>query len=557
MGRWAQIVSSILAVMGLSLGPDQPSNATEIAEAQAPLRIAMTQLPDSTFPPIHATSEARYLGGFIGRSLTIYDRSWAVACALCVELPTFANGGARTVTRADGRKGIDVTFDLDPALAWDDGAPVTAADVVFSVEVAHKFGSGTASLPNVIEAVPEGDHRVTLRISDVRFDYNRFEELFLLPAHLEKAIFDAAATPAEYRARSLYTVDPTASGLAYGPFKLGRKTSDEILLTRNPHWHGKPPHFDQILLRKITDSPALEADFQAGRIDIIAGEVGMDLAVIYRLEAEDKTASHNFIYKPTLQYEHIDFNLSNGLLQDRRIRRAMLLSLDRPIEISGRERQTMGAAPRSFLSPNSPNFDPTLPPAPYDPVQAASLFDEAGFRRGADGVRTDSAGRRLSFTLTAQLDFDLNRRLLGKIRDQWRDVGVEVTLQDGQVANILSKRRFDLAFYSWKNLPEFVLEPVYTKSGIPTAENGYRGQNYPGLDDDDMNRVAASLTTEMDPGKRLLLWRQAQQIYAETLPALPLAFVPNEYVIPATMTGFEPTGHLIPTSYWVEDWQLR
>ncbi|MEA2756500.1 MAG: peptide/nickel transport system substrate-binding protein, partial [Aliidongia sp.] len=456
-----------------------------------------------------------------------------------------------------GSRGIDVTFELAPDLAWDDGVPVTSADVLFGIAVAHKLGRGAAALSNILDAVAQDDHHFTLRVSSVRFDYNRMEDLFLLPAHLEKAAFESAVTPADYRAHSRYTTDPTAIGLSYGPYRVASVDPNEIVLVRNPRWAGKQPHFDRIELRQFTDLAAAGVELVAGRIDMFAGETGSDLGGVYRLEAQDKNSAYNFIYKPTLNYEHIDINLSNDILRDKRIRKALLLSLDRPIAIEGRDRRTMGEAPRSFLPPASPNFDPTLPLAPYDPPQAALLFDSAGFARGADGIRVDPQGRRLAFRLAAQLDFALTRRIVEKIRDQWHDAGVDITFEDRRMSETLPKRQFDLAFYTWTNVPEFLLEPVYGKSGIPSAENEFRGFNFPGFDNDEMNKVVAALAREMAPGRRLLLWRRAQQIYADELPALPVAFVPQEYILPAAMTGVEPTGHMIPISYWVEDWKLR
>jgi peptide/nickel transport system substrate-binding protein len=557
MGRRPRAVGALFIGLVLLLGDSRGLQAANVQSASPTLHVAVSDLPLTIFPIGAPTPQIRYLRGFTGRSLTIYDKSWAVACALCTELPTLENGRARIVTRIDGSRGIDVTFDLTPDLAWDDGVPVTTADVLFSIEIAHKLGDGAATLSNILEAVAEDEHRFTLRISSVRFDYNRMEELFLLPAHREKAIFDAAATLVDYRARSLYTTDPTAPGLSYGPFKVGRVAPDEILLSRNPHWHGKQPNFDQIVLRKFTGIESLASGLAARQIDMVAGETGLDLTEIYRLEAEDKNSAYNFIYKSTLQYGHIDINLSNPLLQDQRIRKAMLLGLDRPITGHARDLNALEEAPRSFLPPTSPNFDPTIVPTPYDPARAAALLEAAGFSLGSDGIRADAQGRRLAFHLAANLDWDLGRRVVESVKDQWRSIGIDTTLENRRMSEILAKRQFDLAFYTWINTPEFLLEPVYGKSGIPTAENGYRGLNFPGFDNEEMNRVVSALTGEMDPAKRLLLWRRAQQIYAEEIPALPIAFGPIEYIVPVSMTGVEPTGHMIPTSYWVEDWKLH
>ncbi len=558
MARRAGAVWALLFAAFLSARySDSPLAATPTPDAPA-FRIAVSELPKSLFlvgTPL--TTAAGYVRGFVGRSLTIYDKSWAVACALCTELPTLENHGAEIVTRADGSKGIDVTFTLDPNLAWDDGVAVTSQDLLFSIEVAHRFGTNASATPEILDATALDAHRVTMRIANVRFDYNRMENLFLLPAHLEKPIFDASATPAEYKAHSLYTVDPSTPGLSYGPYKVGQFNPTEIVLIRNPHWPGKQPSFDRIELRKLSNSASMSDALLQQQVDMVSGESLLDLASIYSMEAADKKSAYNFIYKSTLQYEHIDLNLSNELLKDKRIRKALLLSLKRPILRDEEGHVVSGEAARSFLVPTSPNFDPTIPLAPYDPVQAGALFADAGFKTGADGIRVDAQGRRLAFTLAAQLDWDVNRVAAEKIAGQLRNAGVDITLEDRRMAEILPKRQFELALYTWVNVPEFPLEPVYARTGIPTAENGYHGLNFPGLDDDEMNKVAASLNTEMDPAKRLLLWRRAQQIYADELPALPLSFGLTEYIVPANMTGVEPTGHMIPTSYWVEDWRLH
>jgi peptide/nickel transport system substrate-binding protein len=556
MGRRSRLGRGLVLGLAMVLLSGRPLPTAAANSTASVLRIAVSGLPPNGFPIVTPTSALRFLRGFTGRSLTIYDKSWAVACMLCTELPTLENGGAQIVERADGDRGIDVTFELRPELTWDDGVPVTTADVMFGIEVAHALGDG-AVLPNILDAVALDDHRFVLREAGVQFNYNRMEDVYILPAHRERAILAAASSPPEYRSRSLYSTDPSASGLAYGPYRIEQVGQGEIVLAKNEYWRGKDPNFDQITLRTYPDLASVAADLAAGKVDMVAGETGLDLDLVYSLEAGDNKSAYNFIFKPTLKYDHIDINLSNPLLADRRIRRAMLLSLKRPIIVNELDREIMGDAPRSFLPPTSPNFDPTLRVLPYDPAQAATLFDAAGFARGADGIRADSQGRRLAFHLLAPLDRTTIRQITENVRDQWHRAGVEITLESGVISKVVPLRKFDLAYYAWTNLPEFLLEPVYGKSGIPSAENNYRGLNFPGLDDDEMNKTVRELATEMAPARRLLLWRRAQQIYAEQLPALPLSFSPDVYILPATMTGVEPTGHMIPISFWVEDWTLH
>jgi peptide/nickel transport system substrate-binding protein len=72
-----------------------------------------------------------------------------------------------------------------------------------------------------------------------------------------------------------------------------------------------------------------------------------------------------------------------------------------------------------------------------------------------------------------------------------------------------------------------------------------------------MNRVLDALDTELDPAQRAIWWQQAQQIYTDDLPALPLFFKAMAFVTPPALQGLEPTGHQYPTTLWVEEWSYR
>jgi len=520
------------------------------------LTIAVNEIAKTPFP-IGASTSARYLLGFVGRSLTIYDKSWAVVCELCTRLPTIENGQAKIVEREDGSKGIDVTFELAPDLNWGDGVPVSSADVVFSVELAHKVGRGVSSLPNVLDAVALDDRHVTIRTSAVRFDYNRMEYLFLVPAHLEQKIFRNASSSDDYLAHSAYSLDPGQPGLYYGPYRVTSYGEGKIELARNPSWSRRRPTFERIEIQKFSDIEAIAQELANGQVDMIAGENGINTEAAYALEQRDVKSNFDFLFKTNLEYAHIDLNLSNPILSDRRARHALLMSIDRSKLVAPGYPAEQREIPASFLPPTSPNYDPTLEQVRYDPAGAAKLFDQAGFRLGSDGIRADQAGHRLSFRLLTQANWQAGDALIEKLRTQWRQSGVEIVIDNRPLQDVLPRRDFDMAYYSWRNTPEFLLEQVYGRAGIPTAENGYSGLNFPGLDNPDMNKVAAQLTTELDPSKQLMLWQEAQRIYADQLPALPLLFVTNVYVLPSWLGGVEPTGHMIPTSYWVEDWHAR
>jgi peptide/nickel transport system substrate-binding protein len=65
-----------------------------------------------------------------------------------------------------------------------------------------------------------------------------------------------------------------------------------------------------------------------------------------------------------------------------------------------------------------------------------------------------------------------------------------------------------------------------------------------------------TIETTIDRGKRKALWFRLQRIYADTLPAIPLFFRADAFIIPKWLEGVVPTGHQEPTTAWVENWKV-
>eukprot|EP01034_Spumella_vulgaris_P019617 gene19617-25091_t len=150
-------------------------------------------------------------------------------------------------------------------MRWGDGTPVSAKDVAFTLEVGKHPLSGVASsegYKRIIKLDVKDDRRFTMTIDRVTFDYNSIG-LQLLPAHIEKPIFDA--NPAEYRNRTAYDTQSTNPGLAFGPYRLTEIVpGSRVVLEPNPTWTGQKPSFKRITVRIIENTAALEANLLSG-----------------------------------------------------------------------------------------------------------------------------------------------------------------------------------------------------------------------------------------------------------------------------------------------------
>ena len=543
-----------VVVLGLFL------SAPAAAGEHEDLTIGISQFPATLNPNIDVMAAKSYVLGMALRPFTVYDADWKLVCLLCTTLPSIENGLARPVDLPGGKKGVEITYTIRPDAQWGDGVPVTTADVLFTYEVGRHPQSAVsnAELYRRITSIEvKDDNTFTLHVDKLTFDYAAINDFVLLPSHLERAAF---AEPAQYRLRTRYTTEPTNPGLYNGPYVVSEIVAgSHIMLQPNPHWAGPAPHFRHITVRAIENTAALEANLLSGTIDMVAGELGLPLDEALAFEKRHG-AAFRIVYKPGLVYEHVDLNLDLPALGDRRVREALILGLDRA-QISrslfaGRE-----PVADSFVSPLDTGYAEDVPRYRYDPARAGALLDEAGWRRGADGVRRDAGGARLALELKSTAG-NRSRELVEEVlQSQWRRIGVELRIKNEPArvlfGETLTHRRFALAMYAWISSPESVPRSILHSSEIPSAANSFAGENLAGFSSPEMDRIIDALEIELDAGKRKELWAAAQRLYARELPSLPLYFRSDAFILPKWLAGVRPTGNQYPTTLWITDWTAQ
>ena len=524
--------------------------------AKDTLTVGISQFP-STFHPAMDTMLAKsYVLSFVRRPLTAYDARWRLVCLLCEKLPTLENGLAK---REKG--GVAITIAIKAGAKWADGIPITSDDIVLGWQVGKPPASGVASaeMYRRVTAIDVIDERtVTLHIDHLSFDYNSLGDFKLLPAHIERARFEA--DPARYHDTTAYDRDPTLPGLWNGPYRVVKvEPGSYVVLDRNPYWNGHRPAFDHLVVRVVENTASLEANILTGGVDMVAGELGLSQE---QAKAFGQRHGDRFVVRttPSLVYEHIDLNLGNPLLADRRVRLALTLGLDRAAICRSLYGDDQSPA-TSFVPALDPAFSPDAPALAYDPDRAASLLDQAGYRL-QDGIRKNADGQPLSFELLTTAG-NRSRELVGEIlQAQWRKLGVLVHLKMEPprifFGQSLTKRRFSgMAMFAWYSAPESVPRAILRSTEIPAADNGWAGENYTGYRNPAMDTLIDTIETEPEFDRRRILWRQMQVLYNTDLPAIPLFFKSDAHIWPKELQGVTPTGHEDPSPLWVEDWFWR
>lgn len=538
------------------------------AAAQAPpatrpqLTIGINQYPGTFHPNIENMAAKAYILGFVRRPVTAYDADWALTCLACERLPSLENGDAVRETTPDGKPGLRLTYRLREGEAWADGTPVSVEDLRFAWEAGRAFETGFGPAEfyrSAYELIVEDARTVTLRLDKVTYDFAALGDFQPLPARIERPRWEADRQG--YRTRTAYDTETTNPGLWNGPYRIGAvQPGAGVTLERNAHWAGTRPAFDRIAIRTVENTAALEAQLLAGQLDMIAGELGLPLE--QALALQKRTGERfRFAFTPGLTYEHIDLNLDNPILADRRVRQALLLAADRKQIV---ERLYEGRQPVADggVHPRDRMYDSDLPKYPFDPARAAALLEEAGWRPGADGIRRNAAGERLSLELMTTAGNRAREQVQQILAGMWKAVGVEARIRNEPprifFGETVSKRRFGgLALFAWISSPENVPRSTFHSDEIPRPERNWSGQNYTGYRDAEVDRLIEEIPVTLEPEARRPLWSELQRRIATDLPALPLWHRSDAHVWPRWLEGVRPTGHQNYSSLWVSEWRVR
>jgi peptide/nickel transport system substrate-binding protein len=560
-----------LLVLAVLYGLARPGLEEHGAPTNQSLRIGITQEFESLNPLIASMSATFYLYSIVNRTLVGLNDDARFEPQLAVELPTLENGLARFVD-VDGERRLEADWQIHPEAAWGDGVPVTCHDLQLSWEVAQSPYVSIAGVEiyrevEKIRIDPVDPKRCTFVYTQPKWLFNRRFQFYLLPDHLERAVFEAYGDqPEGYEKHTLYTTDPTNPGLYHGPYRIREiKLGSHVVFERNPTFYGKPAHIEQIVTMLIPNTGTLEANLRSGSIDMVS-TLGMSfdqaLAFARRVEAEDLPYKVNF--RPALVYEHIDLDLDEPVLKDVRVRRALVQAMDR---------QGLTDALFESQQPPAVHFVPPMDvwftddPAKivvHEPSrrEAARLLEEAGWTLAADGFRYDAEGNRLRLRLSTTAGNKMREIVQVYLQDQWRAIGIDVRIQNepariffGQTTR---RRLFDgAAMYAWTQSPENSPRTTLHSEAIPTEANGWSGQNQPGWASARVDQLIEELEAEFDADRRLALIHEILWHYTSEVPVIPLYYRSNVSVTPANLTGYSLSATQISATDHVEQWNLE
>ena len=291
-------------------------------------------------------------GAFWGTFRTELDGSRVPV--LVHEVPAITNDSLRFLAGGE----IEVTWRLRDGLKWSDGAPLTANDLHFALQVSPD--------PRIVEAKVVSPKELVVRFNE-RIA-TALESITPLPRHALDAEYKRGGYEAvrEYRRKQ---VTPSA-----GPYRVAEFVADDhLVLEANPHFSGPAPSIERIEVKRFPDDKALVAAFEQGALDIIlpnaiTPESALDLA---------KRRPDTVKIRPSEVQMHLRPDLTHPLLARRDVRHALLMALDRErmrTEVFG---ETAPSARISHVPiPGEPPKGTVV--VPYDAAAARKALEAAG-----------------------------------------------------------------------------------------------------------------------------------------------------------------------------------
>lgn len=437
---------------------------------------------------------------------------------------------------------------------WSDGQPVTAADSVYGFTLAADPDTPSEKFKIERTASYQATGNLSVRWTGLPgFRDESFQTNFHhpLPQHAWQGL-SAAELVTAGRSHRMPVGD--------GPFKIVEWVpGEEMLLEANPFYYRAQedlPRVPSVHFRFIRNTKQRISNLLAGECQILTHE-GLDLELIpFFLEAAEENLLKVAI-RPGRERWQISFGINSASdygdgagrpdwFEDTRVRQAIALCTNRQ-EIVDRVLAGQSFIADSYVHTAHPLYAEDAANWPFDRTAANALLDEVGLLdSNFDGIREDPASGA-DFRVSLITSHDRAERAVAEImKESLQACGIDLVIEalsdplryaEGE-ENRINGRRFDLAltrkmtthlpnceqFASWEiSGPDGEADPAST-----VLYAGWDGENHSGWSNGEYDAACAGALTEM-PGTvdHALLHEQAQLVFAENLPALPLFFYPR------------------------------
>ncbi|MEZ5816540.1 MAG: peptide ABC transporter substrate-binding protein [Hyphomicrobiaceae bacterium] len=538
VGLAAPFANQILAIGGVAMAEVKYDYKPTKAGGGGGLRVLWWQAPTLINPHFAVGTKDQEASRIFYEPLASWDSDGNLIPILAAEIPSRENGGLA----ADGKS---VTWKLKKGVTWHDGKPFSADDCVFNWEYGRDPATAAVTIGTYKDVKVEkvDDHTIKVIFAKpTPFWADAFVGTrgSLIPKHLFEPYKGAKSREAPNNLKPVGT-----GAYTFVDFKPG----DIVRGERNKNYH-RPnrPYFDTIEMKGGGDAvSAARAVLQTGEFDY-AWNLQVEDSVLKKLEEGGKgkieiTQSGNI--------EHIQLNNTDPwtevdgeraslkskhpFLTDKAVREALNLLVDRDSVqkyIYGRT----GIATANFVN-NPAKYRSPNTKYEFNIEKAAKLLEDAGWKKGGDGIRTKD-GKRLKVVFQTSIN-QPRQKTQAIVKQACQKAGIEVEIKaitasvffSSDPANLDTYPHFstDLQMYTTtmpQPDPELFLNQFCSWEAA-TKANKWQGRNITRWQSSEYDETYKAAQNELDPVKRAALFIKCNDLVIANRVVIPVVARPR------------------------------
>ncbi|MEV4083514.1 ABC transporter substrate-binding protein [Nonomuraea fuscirosea] len=412
--------------------------------------------------------------------------------------------------------GLTWTFKIRAA-KWSDGKPVTADDAAWTFnKMMTDEAAKTANGPSVenFESVTASGQDLTIKLKSPQASMLE-NPVPIMPKHVWESVTDMANYDAEKY--------PSVSS---GPYiAVEHKKDQYVKLQANPnYWRGKPK-IDELQVVFYDNPQAAIAGLKTGDIDLLGRMTPQEFEAIQNdpnIEAwntQGRRASYLQINHGATTTDDKSVGDGHPALKDLKVRQALHYAIDKQKLVDEVQNGLAKPADGSIVPPIYKEFfweAAGEEKVSYDPAKANKILDDAGYKKGADGVRTMPDGdRKLEFRFTIHTETPIEDKLAEYLTAFFKEIGITLTTVKLESSKFTEETgvtgNFDIAISGWSVNPDPEEVMATHLCSRRPAPNGEGGGTESFFCDDTFEQLYKEQLTELDRTKRVDLLKQMQE----------------------------------------------
>lgn len=465
-------LAALAAALTLSVAFVAPSPAMADAET---LIVDLVNEPSSLDPHKQWNPDSYYVYRNIFDNLVTRDNAGEIVPQIATEWEYLSD--------------TEIEFKIRDDVTFHDGSPLTAEDVVYSIEriTDPEFASPQLSQFEAIESAEAVDDTTVLVKTKTAYPalLAQLVKLSIVPKAIVEEVGDEA-----------FNLEPVGSG----PYKFESwQRGVSVRLTVNEDYWGEVGVFPTAEFRAVPEASTRVANLQSGASDLV---VSLDPDLALQLEGSGTAEQLSVL---TERVGYLKLNPQKPGLDDERVRQAIAMAIDKELIVEG----LLGGFDTpvdQMLTPAHFGWVEGIEGPPYDPEAASALLEEVG----------EPADRTFSFATSPVFD----QRIVQAIQQMLTEVGLNVEIEMTDMSTYLAKVQGDpqdgpdLSFGRWSCAcqdADGVLYPLLHSSSSWSA-----------VDQEEFDKPLEAGRQTLDEEERIEAYTTVHELVAERVPLVPL-----------------------------------